>query len=95
MTDSLPEPQEPDPEHPDREYIVEYIDGPLAGDYESRLMVDGLYDDRIGVMAAVEGMESVFWYSRVDEREVHGKVHVRYRFDPQESDPYVSVPDDE
>ena len=45
------------------------------------------------MVAAVDGLESLFWYDRVDEREVGGALRVRFRFDAADSDPVES--DDE
>ncbi|QTX04520.1 hypothetical protein [Agromyces archimandritae] len=75
------------------EYIAEFLDGPLEGEYVPRVLVDGRPDERVGMIAAVEGLESVFWYELVDSREVDGQQRVRYRFDAGDSDPVE--PDDE
>ncbi len=69
------------------EYIVEYADGPLAGTTERRLLIDGTVDDRIGAVAAIEGLESLFWYVAGEEREVNGEKYVQYHFDAPDSDP--------
>jgi hypothetical protein len=80
---------------PDVEYIVEYLDGPLAGEVERRVLVGGEYDRRVSAVAAVEGLESLFWYQAVDSREFGGALHVRYRFDAGDSDPVEAVTDEE
>jgi hypothetical protein len=41
------------------------------------------------MVSLVEGIETLFWYDEVDERDVQGRIHVRYRFDATDSDPYV------
>lgn len=84
-----------DSQRQDPEYIVEYADGPLAGTAERRFLVDGKVDERIGAVAAIEGLESLFWYVAGDEREVNGEKYVSYRFDPQDSDPVESEKDEE
>lgn len=73
--------------HADSEYIVEYVDGPLAGTAERRFLVAGEADARIGAVAAVEGLESLFWYVAGEERTVGGEKYVKYRFDAPDSDP--------
>jgi hypothetical protein len=77
------------------EYVVEYIDGPLAGETDRRVLVQGTFDDRIGAIAAVEALESTFWYVAGESRDVQGELHVDYRFDAPDSDPVESDPDDE
>ncbi|TFD60631.1 hypothetical protein E3T43_01985 [Cryobacterium sp. Hh7] len=68
-------------------YIAEFIDGPLEGQIDSRALVRGKHAPRISMVAAVAGLESVFWYDEVDERDVNGQRRVRYSFDKNESDP--------
>ena len=70
-------------------YTAEFIDGPLEGQVDSRVLVHGKHDSRISMLAAVEGIEALFWYDEVDERDVQGRLHVRYRFDVGDSDPYL------
>jgi hypothetical protein len=74
-------------------YLAEFIDGPFEGRTEVRAYVDGKHEPQISMMAAVETLESLFWYTEVDSRDVQGELHVRYRFDPRESDSPVSDPD--
>lgn len=81
--------------HPDTEYIVEYADGPLIGTAERRYLVGGKVDERIGAVAAVEGLESLFWYVAGDERSVNGERHVSYHFDAPDSDPVEADKDEE
>jgi hypothetical protein len=80
---------------PDVEYLVEYVDGPLEGEVERRVLVDGEYDKRVSAVAAVEGLESLFWYEAIDTHEVAGELRVRYRFDAGDSDPVEAVTDEE
>ena len=77
------------------EYIVEYADGPLAGTAERRYLVDGKVDERIGAVAAVEGLESLFWYVAGEERTVNGEKYVSYHFDAPDSDPVEADKDEE
>lgn len=76
------------------EYVAEFIDGPLEGDFEHRVLVGGKAESRVGMMAAVDGLESLFWYDAVDEREVNGQLRVRFRFDADDSDPVEFDEDD-
>ena len=68
-------------------YIAEFIDGPLEGQIDSRALVRGKHASRISMVAAIAGLESVFWYDEVDERDMNGQRRVRYAFDKGESDP--------
>ncbi|GAA1957235.1 hypothetical protein [Agromyces allii] len=77
------------------EYLVEYVDGPLAGTTERRALVDGEVDERIASIAAVRGLESIFWYTAGDQRVVDDEKVVEYRFDAPDSDPVQSEKDDE
>ncbi|MCU1444787.1 hypothetical protein [Cryobacterium sp.] len=81
------------PENENTEYTVEFVDGPLEGQSDTRVLLHGAHDQRISMLAAVDSMESLFWYDEVDSREVQGKLHVRYAFDSGDSDPVGS--DDE
>jgi hypothetical protein len=78
----------------DPQYIVEYIDGPLAGNSDRRYLVGGEYDQRLSAVAAIEGMESLFHYVAADSREINGQLHVRYRFDAPDSDPVEADAED-
>ncbi|WP_158863814.1 hypothetical protein [Leifsonia sp. AG29] len=82
-------------ERQDPEYVVEYVDGPLAGTAERRFLVGGKVDERIGAIAAVEGLESTFWYVAGEEREVGGEKYVKYHFDAPDSDPVEADQEDE
>jgi hypothetical protein len=79
----------------DVEYIVEYIDGPLEGETDRRVLVHGDHDETLNAVAAVDGLESLFRYNAVDSREVAGELHVRYSFDAADSDPVESDDDEE
>lgn len=71
-------------------YIAEFTDGPLEGEIESRSLIGGTAEKRVGRLAAVDGLESLFWYDAIDERDVNGELHVRFRFDAGDSDPVES-----
>ena len=76
-------------------YTAEFIDGPLAGDAEDRVMVHGKHDERVSMMALVDGLESIFRYSAVETREIQGKLHVKYSFEAAASDPVESEDENE
>ncbi len=84
-----------DAERVSEEYVVEYVDGPLAGETDRRVLIGGRYDDRLGAVAAVEGLESLFWYNAGASREIQGELHVQYTFDAPDSDPVEAIRDDE
>lgn len=70
-----------------KEYIVEYVDGPLAGQTDRRLLIGGAYDERIGALVNVQGIPTTFWYRALDSHQVVDQLQVRYEFEPDESDP--------
>jgi hypothetical protein len=70
-----------------RIYIAEFIDGPLEGRSERRVLVDGRHEQRLPMIVAVEGLESTLWYEAVEPRDVNGELQVSYRFDAPDSDP--------
>ena len=74
-------------------YTVEYVDGPLKGQFDKRVFVGGKHDKTFGVIALVDGIESNFEYTAVSERTLNGELHVSYSFDAADSDPYVSGDD--
>jgi hypothetical protein len=76
-------------------FTAEFIDGPLAGTAEERVLVRGTHDEKLAEVALVDGIESIFRYFAVDSREVAGKLHVRYTFNAPESDTYVSEDENE
>jgi hypothetical protein len=75
-------------------YTAEFLDGPLEGNFEQRALVDGKPETRIGEVAAIDGLESLFWYNAVEQREVNGGLRVQFRFDPSDSDPQEYDQDD-
>lgn len=82
-------------ENQDQEYIVEYVDGPLEGRTDRRILVRGKYDERLGAIEAVDGLESTFWYVAGESREIQGLLHVKYSFDSPDSDPVERTAEDE
>ena len=74
-------------------FIVEYDDGPLQGETETRVLINGEYDKRLGSVAALEGKESLFWYNATSTKEIAGELHVHYAFDNSDSDPVASDDD--
>ena len=76
------------------DYVAEFSDGPLEGEFEHRVLVGGKPESRVGMMAAIDGLESLFWYDAVEQREVNGQVRVRFRFDADDSDPAEFDEDD-
>ncbi|MGI9824093.1 hypothetical protein [Agromyces sp. Marseille-Q5079] len=76
------------------EYLVEYLDGPLEGQVEHRSLVDGGPEARLAAIAAIDGVESVFWYDLVGQRELDGEVRARFAFDAGDSDPVAFDEDD-
>jgi hypothetical protein len=77
----------------DVSYVAEFTDGPLEGEIETRVLIGGSHEERLGMVAAVDGLESLFWYDAYETREVNEQLHVRYRFDAGDSDP-VEADDD-
>lgn len=71
----------------DAGYLVQYLDGPMAGTSDRRSLVGGQTEQRIDVIAAVEGLESIYRYEIVESRTIDGEVLATYRFDAGESDP--------
>jgi hypothetical protein len=71
-------------------YIAEFLDGPLEGQTDTRVLVRGAAEPRISMVAAVDGLESLFWYDKAEQRDVQGRLHVRYTFDRGDSDPVES-----
>jgi len=76
-------------------YLAEFVDGPLDGTTETRVLVDGEYDKEVSSIAAVGGAESLFWYTAGESREIEGELHVQYTFDPRDSDPVMADEEDD
>ena len=76
-------------------YTAEFIDGPRAAESEERVLIHGKHDVHLNVVSLVDGLESIFKYTEVDQREVQGKLHVRYSFSENGSDPFVSEDENE
>jgi hypothetical protein len=71
----------------DAEYVVQYLDGPMAGSSDRRALVGAKPESRIDAIAAVEGLESTYRYELVQERSIDGEILATYRFDAADSDP--------
>lgn len=82
-------------DHADVYFTAEFIDGPLANTAEERVLIRGTHDERLSVVALVDGIESIFRYVAADNREVAGKLHVRYSFDQPDSDTFISEDENE
>lgn len=76
-------------------FTAEFIDGPLAGSTEERVLVRGTHDEKLSEVALVDGIESIFRYFAVESREVAGKLHVRYTFNEPASDTFTSEDENE
>ncbi|THG28621.1 hypothetical protein [Naasia lichenicola] len=76
-------------------YLAEFVDGPLAGRSETRVMVDDTYDTQLSSISLVDGIEAIFWYNAGETREIEGELHVSYTFDARDSDPTQSGDADE
>lgn len=83
------------PDHADVYFTAEFIDGPLANTSERRVLVRGNHDERLSMVALVDGMESIFRYVASGTKEVAGGLHVQYSFDQPDSDTFVSEDENE
>jgi len=77
-------------QHTEEFYLAEFVDGPVEGESERRVLIRGKYDQRVSVIAAIDGLESTFWYDAINARDINGELHVHYRFDAPDSDPVES-----
>lgn len=76
-------------------YLAIFGGGPLDGTTETRVLIDGEYDEEISSLASVSGAESLYWYTAGDAREVDGEMHVHYKFDRSDSDPVTADEEDD
>lgn len=83
-----------DSAHTPKEYIVEYVDGPLEGQTDRRLLIDGKYDEQVTALVNVQGIDTTLWYRALGSRMVVDQQQVRYRFERSESDPVQEDRDD-
>ncbi len=83
------------PNHTDVFFTAEFIDGPLAGDSEERVLVHGTHDEKLSVVVLIDGLESIFRYNAVEARDIAGKLHVTYSFNEASSDPFESEDENE
>ena len=72
--------------HAEEFYVAEFVDGPVEGESDTRVLIRGEYDQRVSVIAAIDGLESTFWYNATDSRDINGELHVHYSFDAPDSD---------
>jgi hypothetical protein len=76
-------------------YLAEFVDGPLAGQTETRVLVDGEVEKQISSLADVAGAESLYWYVAGETREIEGEFHVKYTLDRKDSDPVTADEEDD
>jgi hypothetical protein len=69
-----------------KEYIIEFLDGPLQGQTQHRPLIDGEYEKELDTFVAVEGLPSQLHYVAQKTRQVGETLFVSYRFDPADSD---------
>ncbi|GAA4156663.1 hypothetical protein GCM10022286_07210 [Gryllotalpicola daejeonensis] len=69
-----------------KEYILEFLDGPLQGQTQHRPYIDGEYEKEVDAFVAVEGLPSQLHYVARDSRKVGENLFVSYRWDPADSD---------
>ena len=75
------------PDHTDVYFTAEFIDGPLAGTAEERVLVRGTHDEKLSEVALVDGIESIGSATRKDE---HG---ISQHFPRISSDVTISIID--
>lgn len=85
MTDNVPELSRGD------EYIVFYTGGPYDGQTDHRISTDGVWDDEVTVIAAVDGKETQLVYSSPVVKRVGEQVQVHYTWDQPDSDPIEAL----
>ncbi|GAA4195383.1 hypothetical protein GCM10022288_32210 [Gryllotalpicola kribbensis] len=69
-----------------KEYITEFLDGPLQGQTQHRSFIEGEYEKDIEAFVAVEGLPSQLHYVAQSTRQVGDTLFVSYRFDAPGSD---------
>lgn len=69
-----------------KEYVTEFLDGPLQGTIQHRSFIDGEYEKELDVYVAVEGLPSQLHYLAGTSKQVGDTLFVSYRFDPKSSD---------
>jgi hypothetical protein len=77
----------------DQTYLALFADGPQEGVTESRVLTGDSPDQEVPVVAAVEGVESIFRYRLAETKEIDGHFHATYRFDAGDSDPVAADSD--
>lgn len=69
-----------------KEYVTEFLDGPLQGQTQHRSYIEGEYEKDLEEIVAVEGLPSTLHYVAGATRHVGETLFVSYRFDPATSD---------
>lgn len=69
-----------------KEYVTEFLDGPLQGTIQHRSYIDGEYEKELDVYVAVEGLPSQLHYVADRAKQVGDTLFVSYSFDPATSD---------
>lgn len=69
-----------------KDYVTEFLDGPLEGQIQHRSFIDGEYEKDLTAYVAVEGLPSELHYIAAKTRQVGDTLFVSYRFDPSNSD---------
>ena len=69
-----------------KDYVTEFLDGPLQGQIQHRSLIDGEYEKEFDAYVAVEGLPSQLHYVAASSRRVGETLFVSYRFDAATSD---------
>ncbi|MCL2514835.1 MAG: hypothetical protein FWD85_08105 [Microbacteriaceae bacterium] len=69
-----------------KEYVTEFLDGPLQGTTQHRLYIDGDYEKVITAYVAVEGLPSELRYVASASKQVGDTLFVSYKWDASGSD---------
>jgi hypothetical protein len=68
------------------EYIVFYSGGPYDGQTDTRVSTDGRWDDKVTVLAALDGKETQIVYGSPVAKTVGDQVHVTYSYDAKDGE---------
>ena len=69
-----------------KEYVTEFLDGPLQGTVQHRLFIDGEHEKVVTAYVAVEGLPSELRYVEASSKHVGDTLFVSYRWDITGSD---------
>ena len=69
-----------------REYVTEFLDGPLQGTTQHRPFIDGDYEKIVTAYVAVEGLPSELRYVATASKHVGDTLFVSYAWDASGSD---------